>query len=223
MENTLNYINASLQNFSPIVEIEDETEKKLNVDYSYLHINTEDLLKTHTLDEIYLKLPKYTATADNYHVKEAFCFEAFDEAVLEKTIKELQGICSLPLQIDTSDAFAMEAALRRYNGKAMINSVNGKLESMSAVFPLVKKYGGLVVALTLDENGIPDTADGRVAIAKKIMTCVRQNVVFIMSTKVVVLVLGAFGYAPIWLAVFADVGVCLMTVVWSLRLLRIKL
>ena len=73
----------------PIVEIEDETEKKLNVDYSYLHINTEDLLKTHTLDEIYLKLPKYTATADNYHVKEAFCFEAFDEAVLEKTIKDL--------------------------------------------------------------------------------------------------------------------------------------
>ena len=62
-----------------------------------------------------------------------------------------------------------------------------------------------------------------VAIAKKIMNCVRQNVIFIMAVKVVVLVLGALGYAPIWLAVFADVGVCLMTVVWSLRLLRIKL
>ena len=66
-------------------------------------------------------------------------------------------------------AKAMEQALRRYNGKAMINSVNGKKESMEAVFPLVKKYGGLVVALTLDESGIPDTAEGRIAIAEKIL------------------------------------------------------
>jgi 5-methyltetrahydrofolate--homocysteine methyltransferase len=63
----------------------------------------------------------------------------------------------------------MEASLRRYNGKAMINSVNGKKESMETVFPLVKKYGGLVVALTLDENGIPETADGRVKIAENIL------------------------------------------------------
>ncbi|MBQ1223277.1 MAG: cobalamin-dependent protein, partial [Oscillospiraceae bacterium] len=69
----------------------------------------------------------------------------------------------------TANIAAMEAALRRYNGKAMVNSVNGKLESMEAVFPLVKKYGGLVVALTLDENGIPQTAEGRVEIAKKII------------------------------------------------------
>ena len=62
-----------------------------------------------------------------------------------------------------------------------------------------------------------------VAIAKKIMNCVRQNVIFIMAVKVAVLVLGALGYAPIWLAVFADVGVCLLTVLWSLRLLRVKL
>ena len=60
--------------------------------------------------------------------------------------------------------------MRRYNGKAMINSVNGKRESMDAIFPLVKKYGGVVVALTLDENGIPDNADGRVAIAEKILS-----------------------------------------------------
>ena len=93
-----------------------------------------------------------------------------DEAqMLRRVVCELQAVSSLPLQIDTSDAFAMEAALRRYNGKAMINSVNGKLESMSSVFPLVKKYGGLVVALTLDENGIPETADGRVEIAKRIL------------------------------------------------------
>ncbi|MBQ6841683.1 MAG: cobalamin-dependent protein, partial [Firmicutes bacterium] len=75
----------------------------------------------------------------------------------------------LPLQIDTSDPVAMEAALRRYNGKAMLNSVNGKQESMDAVFPLAKKYGGLIVALTLDENGIPAEAEQRLAIAKKIL------------------------------------------------------
>lgn len=93
-----------------------------------------------------------------------------DEAeVLKNAVCELQAIIDLPLQIDTSDTRAMEGALRRYNGKAMINSVNGKQESMHAVFPLVKKYGGLVVALTLDENGIPETAEGRVEIAEKII------------------------------------------------------
>ena len=90
-------------------------------------------------------------------------------AMLQRAVCELQAVIDLPLQIDTSDPRAMEAALRRYNGKAMINSVSGKRESMEAVFPLAKKYGGLVVALTLDENGIPPTADGRVAIAKKIL------------------------------------------------------
>lgn len=82
---------------------------------------------------------------------------------------ELQAIIDLPLQIDTADIYAMEGALRRYNGKAMINSVNGKKESMDAVFPLVKKYGGVVVALCLDESGIPETANGRFAIAEKIL------------------------------------------------------
>ncbi len=89
--------------------------------------------------------------------------------LLTTAVCELQGVSDLPLQIDTSDTKAMEAALRRYNGKAMINSVNGKKGSMEAVFPLVKKYGGLVVALTLDESGIPDTAQGRIAIAEKIL------------------------------------------------------
>jgi len=95
-----------------------------------------------------------------------------------ETIKEvvcaLQAVCNLPLQIDTADPIAMESALRRYNGKAMINSVNGKAESMSAVFPLVKKYGGVVVALTLDENGIPDSIDGRLEIAKKILAVAKE-------------------------------------------------
>ncbi|MBQ8310948.1 MAG: homocysteine S-methyltransferase family protein, partial [Clostridia bacterium] len=89
--------------------------------------------------------------------------------MLSQTVCELQTVTHLPLQIDTSDPVAMEAALRRYNGKAMINSVNGKHESMEAIFPLVKKYGGLVVALTLDENGIPATAEGRVEIARRIL------------------------------------------------------
>lgn len=89
--------------------------------------------------------------------------------MLTRVVCELQAVTDLPLQIDTADAVAMESALRRYNGKAMINSVNGKAESMAAVFPLVKKYGGLVVALTLDEEGIPATAEGRVAIAERIL------------------------------------------------------
>ena len=89
--------------------------------------------------------------------------------MLKNTVYELQAVTDLPLQIDTSDIDAMEIALRRYNGKAMINSVNGKKESMEAIFPLVKKYGGFVVALTLDENGIPETAEGRIAIAEKIL------------------------------------------------------
>ena len=89
--------------------------------------------------------------------------------MLHRAVCELQAVTDLPLQIDTADPSAMEQALRRYNGKAMVNSVNGKRESMEAVFPLVKKYGGLLVALTLDEGGIPDTAEGRVAIAKKII------------------------------------------------------
>ncbi len=93
-----------------------------------------------------------------------------DEALmLKNAVCELQAVIDLPLQIDTSDICAMQNALRLYNGKAMINSVNGKKESMQAIFPLVKKYGGAVVALTLDENGIPDTAEGRVRIAEKIL------------------------------------------------------
>lgn len=92
-----------------------------------------------------------------------------EAAMLKNAVCELQAIIDLPLQIDTSDITAMETALRRYNGKAMINSVNGKAENMREVFPLVKKYGGLVVALTLDENGIPATAEGRFEIAKKIL------------------------------------------------------
>lgn len=90
--------------------------------------------------------------------------------MMEEVVKELQSVTSLPLQIDTVDAAAMERALRYYNGKPMINSVSGKKESMDQVFPLVQKYGGVVVGLTLDEAGIPETAEGRVQIAEKIIS-----------------------------------------------------
>lgn len=84
-------------------------------------------------------------------------------------VKEVQKITALPLQLDTSDPVAMEKAMRLYNGKPLVNSVNGKEESMEAILPLVKKYGGGIVALTLDENGIPETVEGRFKIAKRIV------------------------------------------------------
>ena len=92
-----------------------------------------------------------------------------EPAMLVKSVTKLQSVIDLPLQIDTSNIAAMEQALRRYNGKPLINSVTGKEESMRAVFPLVQKYGGTVVGLALDDDGIPATAEGRVAIARKII------------------------------------------------------
>ncbi|MBQ6009821.1 MAG: homocysteine S-methyltransferase family protein, partial [Kiritimatiellae bacterium] len=92
-----------------------------------------------------------------------------EAAVLDRTVQAVQGVVDLPLQIDTSDPVALDRALRHYNGKALVNSVNGKEESLAAVLPLVAKYGGVVVALALDENGIPPTAEGRLAIARKIL------------------------------------------------------
>ncbi len=94
--------------------------------------------------------------------------EIDEPAMMEEVVTRLQSITSLPLQIDTTDIEALERGLRYYNGKALINSVNGKQESMDAVFPLVKKYGGVVIALALDEDGIPSTSDGRITVAKKI-------------------------------------------------------
>ena len=92
-----------------------------------------------------------------------------EAAVLDATVQSVQSVTDLPLQIDTSDPAALERALRHVNGKPLVNSVNGKEESMRAVLPLVAKYGGAVVALTLDEAGIPPTVEGRLAIARKIL------------------------------------------------------
>ena len=92
-----------------------------------------------------------------------------EPAVLDATVQAVQSVTDLPLQIDTSDPVALERAMRHYNGKPLVNSVNGSRESMDAVLPLVAKYGGAVVALTLDEKGIPTTAEGRVEIARRIV------------------------------------------------------
>lgn len=98
-----------------------------------------------------------------------------DEAeLLPRVVKEIQTVTPLPLVIDTSNPEAMEAALRVYNGKALVNSVSGKRESIDKILPLVKKYGGAVICITLDENGIPETAEGRVAIAKKIIAAANE-------------------------------------------------
>ena len=92
-----------------------------------------------------------------------------EAATLERTVETVQSVVTCPVQIDTADPVALERALKCVNGKPLVNSVNGKRESMDAVFPLVRKYGGALVALCLDESGIPDTSDGRIAIARRIL------------------------------------------------------
>lgn len=92
-----------------------------------------------------------------------------DVAMMPKVIKELQAITDLPLQIDSGNPAAIEATLRVYNGKAIVNSVNGEEKVMDEILPIVKKYGAAVIGLTLDENGIPKTAEERFAIAERIM------------------------------------------------------
>ena len=92
-----------------------------------------------------------------------------EKAMMVKVLKAIQGVCDAPLQIDSTKPDVLEAALRAYNGRPIVNSVNGEEKSLSTVLPLVKKYGATVVGLTLDENGIPKTAEERFAIAKRIV------------------------------------------------------
>ena len=131
--------------------------------------------------------------------------------MLPRVVRELQAVTELPLQLDTADPQAMEAALRIYNGKALINSVNGKHESMEAIFPLMKKYGGTAVALTLDENGIPETAEGRLRIAKRILETAAE---YGISRKDIV-------FDPLTLTVSADPSAA-ETTLEALRLIRQK-
>lgn len=98
-----------------------------------------------------------------------------DEArMMKKVVTALQAVTDLPLQIDTSDPAVLEDAMRYYNGKPLVNSVNGEEESMEAVFPLVKKYGGAVIALAMDKKGIPETAEERIAVANRIIEKARE-------------------------------------------------
>lgn len=91
-----------------------------------------------------------------------------EPAVMEQAVRALQAVVELPLQLDSSDPQALERGLRAYNGKPIVNSVNGEAAVLAAILPLCKKYGAAVVGLTLDEEGIPPTAQGRVAIARRI-------------------------------------------------------
>jgi len=126
-------------------------------------------LKEHNLD--YILKEGITQQDKGAHILDVNVgLPDIDEVVMMKeVVRELQSVTSLPLQIDTVDTEAMEQAMRIYNGKPMINSVSGKQESMNAVFPLIQKYGGVVIGLTLDENGIPKTAKGRLEVAGKII------------------------------------------------------
>ncbi len=101
--------------------------------------------------------------------------EIDEKAVMVQAIKEIQGVVNLPLQIDSVNPEVIEAAVRIYNGRPIINSVNGEAQSLAAILPIVKKYGCLVVALTLDEQGIPKTAEERLAIAERIVKAAAEH------------------------------------------------
>ncbi len=136
-----------------------------------------------------------------------------DETEMMRTVvTELQAVVDLPLQLDTVDPGAMAGAMRAYNGKAMINSVNGKEESMSRMFPLVKKYGGVLIALTIGEEGIPDTAEGRYRIAAKIVE--RAEACGIARRDIIV--------DPLAMAVSSDPQSALVTLD-SIRLIKSRL
>lgn len=97
-----------------------------------------------------------------------------EERLMVKSIKEIQSIVNIPVQIDSSDSSTIESAVRVYNGKPIINSVNGRMEVMDSIFPIVKKYGTCVIGLTLDENGVPPTAEERFFIAEKIVNRAKE-------------------------------------------------
>ena len=97
-----------------------------------------------------------------------------EEKTMKRVIKGIQEVVDVPLQLDSSNVKALEAGLRYYNGRTIVNSVNGKEKSLETILPIVKKYGACLVGLTLDENGIPSTAEGRFNIAKKIVERAEQ-------------------------------------------------
>ena len=128
----------------------------------------KEALRSHDLDYLCGQaLEQEDAGADILDVNVGLP-EIDEAAMMEDVIPQLQSITPLPLQIDTTNPEALERALRCYNGKPMVNSVNGKQDQIETVLPLVKKYGGVLVGLPIDENGIPADADGRIRVARKI-------------------------------------------------------
>ena len=144
----------------------------------------KEALRNNDMDYIYREgVTQADAGADILDVNVGLP-EIDEPVMMQNAVLGLQSILNTPLQIDTSDSVAMEKALRIYNGKPMVNSVNGKEKVMEEVFPLVKKYGGVLVCLTLDENGIPETVEGRIDVAKRIIEraeeygITKENLVF---------------------------------------------
>ena len=97
-----------------------------------------------------------------------------ESEVLTKSLIEIQGLVNLPIQIDSSNYNALESAARVYNGKPLLNSVNGKASSLEKILPIAKKYGACVLGLTLDDKGIPETAEARLEIAKRIINAAEE-------------------------------------------------
>ncbi|MGN0550243.1 MAG: homocysteine S-methyltransferase family protein [Acutalibacteraceae bacterium] len=129
----------------------------------------KEALKNNDLDYILTQgIEQVNAGADILDVNVGLP-EIDEEEMMVKTVKALQGITDAPLQLDSTDKNVLEKALRIYCGKPIVNSVNGEEKSLNSVLPLVKKYGAAVIGLTLDENGIPKTAQGRFEIAKRIV------------------------------------------------------
>ena len=132
-------------------------------------VGLKESLKNESLDYVInLALEQVKDGADILNVNVGLP-EIDEKRMMPKVIKEIQSIIDTPLQIDSSNIEALESGVRYYNGKTIVNSVNGKEESLESILPIVKKYGAGVVGLTLDENGIPDSAKGRFEIAKKIV------------------------------------------------------
>lgn len=129
----------------------------------------KEALKNHNIDYILTQgIEQVSAGADILDVNVGLP-EINEKEMMVTVLKALQGVTGVPLQIDTTEPDVLEAGLRIYNGKPIVNSVNGEEKSLSTVLPLVKKYGAAVVGLTLDEGGIPKTAQGRFEIAERIV------------------------------------------------------
>lgn len=129
----------------------------------------KEALRTNNMDYIIGEaIDQTNAGADMLDIN-AGLPEIDESEMIKKVIREVQGVVNLPLQVDSSSIDAIEAGVRIYNGKPMINSVNGKKEAMEKIFPIVQKYGALILGLALDERGIPETAEERLEIARKIV------------------------------------------------------